>query len=222
MMRFAHTPLHRVGWRLSLLLFVLLLAACSGRARPAPQEEPPPAPAAETTPATPVETPAAAPDQPAAESPLAAPNQSPLAQPSSPLGTPTEVPQVETAPGTGAVTGMLLLHTEAGEVPVSGEIVALGTVLTNTEGLEVAVRYNPQTRDDAPTSPKTITDENGFFVFSDVPPGRYGIVLDIVLSSFILRKPGTTEDLFITVEPDTQLDMGPLVYDDLPLPDSTD
>jgi hypothetical protein len=149
------------------------------------------------------------------ESPLARAIESPLAQPNvSPLATPVSVPQVEPAPGTGAVTGVLLVRTEQGEVPVVGMIIAVADALTSTENVDAiaAFRYRAQ------ESPQTNTGENGVFVINNVPPGRYGLVLDLVATSYILRKPGVNEDLVITVEPDTQVDLGSLVYDELPLP----
>lgn len=158
-----------------------------------------------------------------AESPLAQPNESPLAQPAesplalpnvSPLATPTAVPRVETEPGTGAVTGVLMVRTETGVEPVAGVIIAVADVLTNTESAEAVAAFRYQ----AQASPQTNTDENGFFAISNVPPGRYGLVLDMVMTSFILRQPGVNEDMVVTVEADAQVDMGPLVYDKLPLP----
>ncbi len=227
MMRFVYTGLHSVRLPLFLILFVLLLAACAGRNRDTPPAPPTPA-TSETAPAapTPGESPAAAPDQPAAESPLAAPNTSPLAQPNqsplaqppaSPLGTPTAVPQVETEPGTGAVTGVLLVQTDEGIKPVSGMIIAVANVLTNTEltnDAEAAAAFRYMQQD----SPQTNTDEDGFFAIRDVPPGRYGLVLDLVMSSYILRQPGAGGDLVIAVEADEQVDLGTLVYDQLPDP----
>lgn len=216
-----------------MLLIVLLsmaLAACGGK-KEQPTQEPaavPPTATTSTESAEPAFTESAAtrtvtatvpvaeaasPPQP--ESPLARASESPLAQPSvSPLATPVSVPRVETAPGTGAVTGVLLVHSDQGEVPVAGMIIAVADALTSTEnaGAIAAFRYRAQ------ESPQTNTDENGMFVINNVPPGRYGLVLDLVATSYILRKPGVNEDLVITVEPDAQVDMGPLVYDQLPLP----
>ncbi|MCC6165595.1 MAG: hypothetical protein IT329_00065 [Caldilineaceae bacterium] len=224
MMRFGDGIGRKAALTLGIVLLGLALAACGGR-KAAPAQEPTAAPPtsapAETAPAeTPAEaapaaeTPAATPKaQP--ESPLARAPESPLAQPNvSPLATSTSVPRVETAPGTGAVTGVLLVRSEQGEVPVAGMIIAVADALTSTEnaGAIAAFRYRAQ------ESPQTNTGENGFFVISNVPPGRYGLVLDLVATSYILRKPGVNEDLVITVEPDAQVDLGPLVYNELPLP----
>lgn len=223
----------RLRWMLPLiLLLILTLAACGKQQREAPQEPATPAAAATTTTAVEAPATAAATPEPSAttvgESPLAAPNTSPLAAPNtSPLDLPntsplaTPVAHLETAPGTGVVTGVLLVRTETGEVPVEGENVGLGSVLTNEKGQEAVVRYTPQTRDDMQTSPKTITEESGFFAFRDVPPGRYGLVLDAVLKIILLPRPGLNEDLFFTVEAGQQIDLGPLVYDDLPVSGSS-
>jgi len=216
----------RLLWMLFLgLLLITAPAGCGRQRRESSQEPAAPAAAtiAETPTAAPAETPAETPTvaavEAAAESPLAAPD-SPLAAPDSPLTLPntsplaTPVAQMETAPGTGAVTGVLLVRTEQGEAPVPNMIVALGAVLTNDNGQPAAVRYNAQ------ESPQTNTDESGFFAIPDVPPGDYSLILDLVITSYILRKPGSEEDLFITVEADRQVDLGQLVYDNLPLPET--
>lgn len=212
----------RAALALWIVLLGLALAACGGR-KAAPTQEPtvPPPTATPTetiTAETPTEaapaaeTPAATPEA-QAESPLAQP-ESPLAQPNvSPLATPVSVPHVETAPGTGVVTGVLLVRSGQGAVPVAGMIVAAANVLTNTEDADAvaAFRYSPQ------ESPYVNTDDQGLFIIRDVPPGRYGLVLDLTMNSFILRKPGVNEDLVFTVEADQQVDLGTLLYDDLPL-----
>lgn len=152
-------------------------------------------------------TEAAAPTEaPAAEA------ASPLSPVASPLPTPTSVPAISSSEGTGVITGRLLLILEDGRiVPVPDVVMAAAEVLTNDQGEEKVVGY------DRTGSPKDQTDENGFFAIVDVPPGRYGLILDTVMTSFLLSMPDQSGDMLITIEPGTQADMGELTYDMLPL-----
>jgi hypothetical protein len=144
---------------------------------------------------------------------LAVANDSPLADATnSPLQIPTEIPRIETAEGTGAVTGYLVLRTAEGDKPVVDVKIGLAEVMTDSLGREAVIGY------DNIGAPADVTDANGFFAIADVPPGRWGFILDTVWSSYMLRTPGVDEDMLITVEPGGQNDMGVLWYENLPLP----
>jgi hypothetical protein len=206
------------------VMIAAVLAACGGRSEPtatpaptaAPTEAPAvtptaialaevAAPAADAT-ATPGEEAAAS----AAESPLPQPI-SPLDQPTSPLATPTAIPAFDTEEGTGVVTGILLIQDENGAKPVANMIIALAETMQNDAGIEAVVAYDPM------RSPQGTTDENGFFAIVDVPPGRYGFIMDTVITSYMLRTPGVDEDMLVDVVPGEQIDMGVLAYDALPI-----
>lgn len=136
------------------------------------------------------------------------PLSSPLAQPT-PTATP--IPRFETEEGTGVVTGYLLLQTEEGVKPVYDVVIALAPILRDAAGNEAVVGY------DRIGAPRDITDENGFFAITGVPPDRYGFILDVVVSSYLLAQPDGSGDMLITMEGGEQIDMGPLVYHMLPL-----
>ncbi len=187
---------HGVLRRLSILVFsVFLLMGCNRNVPPA-------------QPNTPVRTPAEVSPE-STVSPLVA---------VSVLPTPTPVPTIDLAaiqvtPDRGALVGVLLVRGTSGEMrPVANTKLALGEILTDEDGNERIVGYDPA------AAPSTITDENGAFVLEDVPPGRYGLVLDIVMSSFLLFDEGSGDPLFVEVTAGEITDVGVLEYEALPIP----
>ncbi len=205
------------------LCLCFVLAACS-------DEEPTPAPTA-TVPAATATTPAAQ-----AESPLNAPGDSPLSAPGdSPLPTPTSVtstaatevgaetvdvipaagPPVDpkTTETTGAVTGRIFVHNDQGFRPIHKVIVALAAVIAGDDGIERAAGY------DAAAAPRTDIRDDGTFVIDEVPPGRYGVILDAVMAQILITEPENPENsLVITIEAGEVTDLGNLVYPSLALP----
>ena len=69
---------------------------------------------------------------------------------------------------------------------------------------------------DRNSSPRTQTDAYGRFVFVDVPADRYGLVLDRINQSYLLKNPKDDSDLLFTPKPGQVLDLGKLVYPSLP------
>jgi hypothetical protein len=60
-------------------------------------------------------------------------------------------------------------------------------------------------------SPHAATDKDGHFVFSNVPPGEYALVMASPISQFLLHEPNNqSKDLIVTVEADKPLDLGTL------------
>ena len=106
----------------------------------------------------------------------------------------------------GILTGTLL---ENGK-PVTDYSLYLAEIITNEAGEEAIVKLNRS------TSPRAFLDENGNFVFSNIKPGRYGLILDFVLNSFLLHYPGSEEQILVTIEAEDILDIGELDYDTLP------
>lgn len=206
--------------RLLRYLFVMFclciaLAGCS-------DEEPTPEPTV-----APTAAPTVAPTAAQAESPLNAPN-SPL---SSPVPTPTPVaaapaetvaiiPPVaapvdpKTTATMGAATGRIFINNEHGFKPVTGVIVALAAVITGDDGVERAAGY------DAANAPRNDIRDDGTFVIENVPPGRYGVILDSVMAQVLIKDPENLENsLVITVEAGKVTDLRNLIYASLPLPD---
>lgn len=185
----------------------VVLAACSG-------DEPTPEPTVAAPAATPTAT------QP--ESPLDAPNSPlPTATPQAvvpaavaenviPLGAPINPQTTET---TGAATGRIFIHNDQGFRPVTNVIVALAAVITGEDGVERAAGY------DAANAPRNNIRDDGAFVIENVPPGRYGVILDAVITSILIKEAENPENsLVITVEAGKVTDLGDLVYASLALP----
>ena len=114
--------------------------------------------------------------------------------------------------GSGAVTGVLLLKTEDGLQPVADVKLAIGGTLSDDEGTEWVVAYDPS------TAPVAYTDESGNFVFEGLESGRYGLILDIVMGSFLLYLEGTPNAILFEITDGETTDLGSLEYSELPLP----
>lgn len=110
------------------------------------------------------------------------------------------------------ITGVLLEGTEELE-PASSAILYLADIVNSTDGRKAAASF------DRASSPNTQTDAHGRFVFSEVDPGEYSLVLDRVYNSFLLHDPDGEGDLLFTAEAGEILDLGKLEY--LSLPAST-
>jgi hypothetical protein len=181
-----------------LLGLTIIVAACGGGDEPAPTE-----------------TPAETPEQSAApESPLAAP-ESPLAGPESPLATPagsTAEIVAETSSTTGAFVGVLRINSETRQEPVRNVIVALARVIVDENGAERATGY------DAANAPQTKTDDEGRMVIHNVPPGRYGIILDAVTLQVMLNDPDTGETILVDIKAGEVTDIGVREFESLGIP----
>ena len=119
---------------------------------------------------------------------------------------------LENATRGGALTGVLLLKTEHGFQPVADVKLAIGETLSDDEGTERVVAYDPS------TAPVTYTDASGRFVFEDLESGRYGLILDIVMNSFLLYQEGSLDAVLFEITDGEMTDLGNLEYSELPLP----
>ena len=117
-----------------------------------------------------------------------------------------------TTAGSGTLTGVLLLRTEDGLQPVADVKLALGETLSDDEGTEWVVAYDPS------AAPVAYTDASGRFVFEALESGRYGLILDIVMSSFLLYQDGTSSAILFDITDGETTDLGDLEYTELPLP----
>ncbi len=118
---------------------------------------------------------------------------------------PTSIPQTPD-PDLGVVKGSLLLV----DKPIGSAILYLAPVITSETGGQM-VRF------ERTTSFRTVTNEQGEFNFINIPPGDYGIVIDILIEPYLLLHPDG-DSMIVTVVSNEQIDLGALNYDDLPLP----
>lgn len=134
----------------------------------------------------------------------------------SPLPTPPAV-EIETSSISGAISGQIIAKTvEGAYVPLAGYTIGLGTLVPREDGEgDMAAAYDPS------NSPTTTTNEFGQFVFNDIEPGRYGLILDAVVNQALLSYPLGSEEgngsILMELEADQHVDLGTLRYDSLPL-----
>lgn len=108
----------------------------------------------------------------------------------------------------GNVTGKLLrLTDDGGTEPFTPAILYLGTILTSSEGIEGLVELDKQ------IAPRAEPDAAGNFVFVDVEPGRYGLMLDTPRAALLLKQPDGESDLIVEVVGGEVTDLGELSYD---------
>ncbi len=132
---------------------------------------------------------------------------SPLTSPVQPTATPTTAPLVpKPAPGTAVVTGVMNIeHTDQ---PMIGVELYLGQHIGATPD-------TPMYALEPDSAPYAMTDDRGRFVFKDVPPGRYAIVVWNPFNSFLARNPATGVELVLDLKPDQVYDVGTL-FEPLP------
>ena len=107
----------------------------------------------------------------------------------------------ESEQGLGSIGGVLIRELEGqGFLPVIPKDLFLGEVLLDSEGRQALIAQHDE-------SHQAQLFPTGVFVFSNVPPGEYGLVIDIGVSQFLLTNPDGSE-LLVTVEPGSAIDLG--------------
>lgn len=151
----------------------------------------------------------AEPEQP--ESPVAEPQFSPLsATDAAPwaasLASRRTLPVGNPAPGTGNVRGKFIADTPAARVFLAGEIYLAPVVFSEGQVSLPFISLN------VGSDPKAVArSEDGEFVFENVKPGYYGIVLYTPVSQY-LAPDGTGRDvLYIEVEAGQTLELGDIL-----------
>ena len=130
----------------------------------------------------------------------------------SPLSQPSVVLPVVTADATkGQVVGVLQVKSGNASAPVARVNLYLAPIIKNSAGEDAAAGF------DRLSSPRAIADAQGHFTFYNVSPGRYGLVLDLIMQSYLLGKPDDGKSLIISVAAGEQADYGTLTYTDLPV-----
>jgi hypothetical protein len=120
--------------------------------------------------------------------------------------TPVTVPQPASA-DVGVAAGTLLrVDPQGNRAPYQGGVVYLGLVQKDSSGKEVMVQL------DRAVAPKTVTNGLGQFVFTDVPPGRYALMLDSTQGALLLNDPASGGDFIIEVAGGQVKELGELAY----------
>jgi hypothetical protein len=127
------------------------------------------------------------------------------------LATSTKAPTPTQDVNLGAIRGRLLTDNK----PVVNVKLYLADVLKDEAGVERATSYDPT------FSEWTTTDSDGNFYFVNIQPAKYGLVLDIVIASYLLPETDSENPLLITVEGSKTTEVGDLDYTGLPLPGSS-
>lgn len=118
----------------------------------------------------------------------------------------TDGPIPEPKSDSGVVTGLLLID----HAPATNAILYLAAVSKDDQGTERIASY------DRATSPRAYVDPNGRFVFADIPAGKFGLILDIVIDAYLLHDPDTSDQFLFTVINAETTDLGELNYKELP------
>ncbi|MGB9632399.1 MAG: hypothetical protein ACPL8I_03655 [Chloroflexaceae bacterium] len=188
-----------------LIALLALLAGCGAPAAPQPTAEAPgatPIPTADASRAG-AETAAPAgttgpqeayPGPQTEHNPYPGPAGSPVPTTSSAPPPPTPAPIPTPSSNTGVVHGRLY-NIQTDEPLTEGVLIYLSPVQTTDNPDMSAVALDPL-RDRS-----TVPDAEGGFFFADVPPGRYGIVVQAPTSQYLTRFGNNLEqDVVITVE----------------------
>jgi hypothetical protein len=202
------------GWSL-LVLFLLVLVGCSSPETPTPTDtSPAPEPTTETYP-TPDDTETETYPEPDDAQPEAYPEPSGAEVAPYPMSTDISEPTVTPGaflvptPSTGevgVVTGQLLRLEDGETEGMDDAVLYLGGIIQADEGLEL-VELDKQ------VAPMAETDALGNFVFTDVPPERYGLMYDTPRGTLLLKNPETSQDMIIEVTGGEVISLGELPYE---------
>lgn len=108
----------------------------------------------------------------------------------------------------GIVAGKLLKVLEGGGTkPFANLPLYLGTVLKSEQGVEGLVELTKS------KAPSTKADAEGNFAFTDVKPGRYGLMIDTPRGAVLLNQPSDGKSMIIEIVGGQTDDLGEMKYD---------
>ncbi len=104
----------------------------------------------------------------------------------------------------GALAGVLVREVvDKGFIPLNPRDLILAKVVLNSNGEMAFLSYSEE-------SIKAETFPTGVFVFRDIPPGTYGLVVNLVVSTFPVRNSEGVELTFV-VEAGKAVDLGQII-----------
>ena len=112
----------------------------------------------------------------------------------------------EAGDGTAVIGGVLIreLVEEGGYLPLTPQRLLLGEIVSTTDGQPAYLSVDDQ------NSPTAELFPTGIFIFRNVPPGTYGLVVDLGFTQFLVNQPDGSQFLF-TAEPNQALDLGQVI-----------
>lgn len=105
------------------------------------------------------------------------------------------------SPEAGVVTGQLLTPGPGGE-PYIGALFLAHTIETEQAGYPPIVAFSDS------TDPRALQDKTGRFLFAEVPPGTYALVIWSPVASTVVVDPETDDYLLFEVEAGKVKDLG--------------
>ena len=137
--------------------------------------------------------------------------QAAIATPSSPasatesVAAPTSIPRP--SQDEGAITGRLVDHISG--APAREMVIYLGQLSPVTIGGSDShlITVLPS------SSPRSATDEQGYFAFGDIEPGTYAMIVWSPVNSWVVSDPETGLDILVTVERGAITDLGRVLVD---------
>ncbi len=115
-----------------------------------------------------------------------------------------EIDFPEAKANTGVVGGVLIREVlDEGFIPFQPRALILGKVVYDEENAPAFIRYNE-------TSLRAELFPTGIFLFTDVPPGTYGLIVDAVAFQFPVYD-DQGDELFLEVRSEEVLNLGQLI-----------